>query len=196
MSSEVARDEAMCGDVLCRSEDGKHRYLYSQDKKYRYRFEAKLSDKPGVCMFVILNPATEKGREKRKNHKTRDNCEFFAEREECGRLWICNVFAFRSRRPRFIKDDSLYYIGANNDEYLRKYAHKADKIVCAWGGGTRKAHRERSGSVANILTDEGLLSRIYRLGEKLTQNGQPFHASLRGKSRKDVTLVPYDAPLQ
>ena len=178
-------------DVLCCSEDGKYRYLYSPDKKHRYWLEAKLSDKPGVCMFIILNPATEKGDESRRHHKTRKNCEYFADKEGCGTLWISNVFALRARRPKFIRDSSLLYVGMNNDDYIRRYAHGADRIVCAWGDGTRKAHRDRAENVASTLIEEGFSNKMYRLGERLTRNKQPFHASLRGKSPKDVNLVPY-----
>ena len=193
MNVQAQSGESIGEDVLCCSEDGKYRYRYSPDKKHRYWLEAKLSDKPGVVMFIMMNPATKYG-EVRKSKTTRDKCEAFAEKWGYGRLWSCNLFAFPGKNPAALKDSS--FIGPNNDCYIREHARGADKIVCAWGDGKRKVHRDRAADVEGMLIGEGHSYKMYRLGEKLTQKGQPFHPYARGKFSTGVSLVLHCSQLR
>ncbi len=184
-------------DFYCCSEDGKYRYLYSQDKKYRYWLEAKLyekPEKPGAILFIMLNPGTEAG-EERKNHVTRKNCERFAGEQRYGTLWTCNLFAFRAAESDAIKDES--HIGENNDSYTLRYSHQANMIVRAWGEGKgrskdKRYRRDRSRIVLQMLKDNGLLCRTFHLGLTKT-NSQPRHPMVLPLNTQPT---PYRPPLR
>ena len=82
--------------VIC-CEDRRYRYCESEDGHYRYWLEAKLADGNGVCLFLMLNPATENAdQERKRSHRTRKKCEKFSRRWGYGTLWTCNLFALRS----------------------------------------------------------------------------------------------------
>ena len=143
----------------------------SADGKYRYRLEVTLSDKPGICLFLMLNPGTEEGREDRP-HPTRKKCKDFAQEWYCGTLVGCNLFASRSSKPVNLE------VGPDNDQHILAAAQSADIIICAWGNGGRR--QGRSSHVIKMLTDAGHRKKMFRLGS-LTQKGEPRHPLGRGK---------------
>ena len=169
-------------DIHVCSEDGKYRYLYSEDRKYRYWLEAKLSEKPGVCLFIMFNPGTGEGKEDRKNHTTRRNCERFTREQGFGTLWTCNLFAFRAGDSKAIRDKS--HIGENNDSYILEYAYQADMIVCAWGNNGQ--YLDRGAEVRCMLVSEGLSDKLRHLG--LTKCNQPKHPMIL---RKKFQPIPF-----
>lgn len=183
-------------DRYCRSEGGKYRYLYSpdKDKKYRYWLEAKLCENPkrnGAVLFIMLNPGTETGKEKRKNHTTRNNCERFTREQGYGTLWTCNLFAFRASKSDVIKCKS--HIGENNDSYILRYAQQAEVILCAWGEGkgrsrTKEFRRDRGNSVLQLLKGSGLLPKTYHL-RKLTMNDQPRHPMILPENTQPIPIL-------
>ena len=180
----------MRGDVLCH--EGKYRYIYSEDKKYRYWLEAELckeAEKTGAILFIMLNPGTEEGKEDRNNHVTRTNCERFTREQGFGILWTCNLFAYRARGSQVIKGKP--HIGLNNDRYIQKYAHQAEMILCAWGEGRgsvkdKRFRNNRGSCVIQVLKDHGLLSKTYHLG--CINSGQPRHPM---RLAKEIQPIPY-----
>ena len=145
----------------------------SADGKYRYRLEVKISEKSGICLFLMLNPGTEEGHEDR-SHPTREKCKGFAQEWGYGTLVDCNLFASRSSKPANLEVDP------DNDEHILAAAQSADVIICAWGNGGRR--QGRSSQVIKMLIDAGHRKKMFRLGS-LTQEGFPRHPLGRGKHR-------------
>lgn len=168
-----------------RSKDGRCRYCYSSDRRYRYWLEVKLSGKGGVCMFLMLNPGTEnEDRERESTHRTRKRCMKFAEREGYGTLLTCNLFALRSKDPRNLRKCSNP-IGSDNDQHILRKALESDLIICAWGD--KGTHLGRANQVVQMLKSAELSEKMRHLG--LTANEQPRHPLF---IKKDAQLQPFD----
>ena len=169
-----------------RSKDGRCRYCYSPDGRYRYWLEVKLSGKGGVCMFLMLNPGTEnEDLEHKPAHPTRKRCMQFAEREGYGTLLTCNLFALGSQNPENLKK-CPNPIGPDNDQHILRKAHESDLIICAWGY-KGEAHLDRVNQVVQMLKSAGLSEKMRHLG--LTAKRQPQHPLI---TKKDAQLQPFD----
>ena len=177
--------------VIC-CEDRRYRYCESEDGRYRYWLEAKLEDRNGVCLFLMLNPATKNAdQECKRSHRTRKKCEEFSRRWGYGTLWTCNLFALRSEDPKELKEvvKREEAIGADNDLHIVQKAHRSDMIVCAWGN-KGKYHGHRGREVAEMLRNEGLLCKMHYLA--MTGKCQPMHPLF---IKRDALPKPFvDAP--
>ena len=162
--------------------DGGHS-LISRCQQYRFWYPLKLSDKSGVCVFIMLNPATTaSGSQKPKGQGARKKCIRFARDRDFGILLICNLFAYRSPDPKglLVPSDP---VGAGNDHYIADVIGRAGKIICAWGDGRRMEKKvdERARQVVAIL-EEKAASKLYALGPTLTKRGQPRHPARNSMS--------------
>ena len=98
-------------------------------------------------MIVIgLNPSTA---DEAKDDPTIRRCIAFAKREDCGRLVMLNLFAFRARKPA----DMLTArdpVGPGTDRALRDYAGgpRTSIVVAAWG---RRGPRKRVAEVMSLF---------------------------------------------
>ena len=156
--------------------------ICSSDGKYRYWKEVRLSDQRGVCLFIMLNPATE-DENVPKYHRTLEKCKKFAQRWGYGVLWTCNLFALRSPVPTKLKISSDP-IGPDNDSYILKYARQANKIVCAWGNDG--AYLGRGVQVVRMLEGSGFSHKIFDLG--LTKKHQPKHPLFLSDSQEEFPI--------
>ena len=144
---------------------------------YRYRLEVKISENPGICLFLMLNPGTETGREERY-HPTRQRCIKFTHGWGYGTLWTCNLFARRASKPKDLRFEANPQGNPDNDDHIRQAAAAADIIVCAWGTSGwkvgRSTFRERLSDIAATLRPEIDKGKVYALGEP-SKGGQPRH---------------------
>ncbi|WP_127580893.1 DUF1643 domain-containing protein [Paenibacillus koleovorans] len=85
-------------------------------------------DLPKV-LFVMLNPSTA---DASIDDPTIRRCIGFAKAWGFGSLEVVNLFAYRATDPEELKKCSDP-IGPNNDYHIRRAAHRADKIIAAWG---------------------------------------------------------------
>ncbi len=103
---------------------------FSDCLKFRYWLERDLEVKSEKTLLVIgLNPSTA---DAENNDPTIRRCIRFATEWGYGRLWVANIFAFRSTDPKGllgIKDP----VGADNDKWIKKLNLKADLTLVAWG---------------------------------------------------------------
>ena len=167
----------------------------SADGKYRYRLEVKISEKFGICLFLMLNPGTEEGHEDRY-HPTREKCKGFAQEWGYGTLVDCNLFAVRGKDAKealSVADP----IGLENNRHIKAAASRADKIVLAWGDsgvGALGKHEfnERVAKVVQLLKEASASEKLYMLCPSgkpcLTQKGQPRHPLYL---RLNTPLVPF-----
>ena len=144
-----------------------HDVSFSRDRRYRYWLEAKMSDRDGVCLFLMLNPSRA---DETRSDPTVTRCKGFVRVWGYGVLWVCNLFAMRSPRPEVLKQ-SPDPVGRMNDGHIMRRARGADSVVCAWGNDGQ--HLDRGESVLRMLEDEGLSDKMYHFG--MTKKGQPRH---------------------
>jgi hypothetical protein len=104
--------------------------IISKDGKYRYWLERKLSSPiKNTCVFIMLNPSTA---DAELDDPTIRRCKGFAERFQCGKLVVVNLFAYRATRPADLykaKDP----VGKENDKHLAKALALPGMIICGWG---------------------------------------------------------------
>lgn len=174
--------------TLTKTDEGEsqtHRACYSEDECYRYWLEVKQSGKAGVCMFLMRNPSTEsEDRERESTHPTRKKCMKIAEREGCGTLVTCNLFALRTKEPENLRKCSDP-IGPDNDQHILRIAQESDLIVCAWGNDG--AYHDRGNEVLQMLESAGLSQKMRHLG--LTVKKQPRQPA---RIKNDAPLRPFE----
>ena len=152
------------------------RSLISSCGLYRYWYRLdELSDSPGTCCFIMLNPATKAGDSPAKRQGARKKCQRFAREHDFGTLLICNLFAYRSRNPKELRD-VCDPIGPDNDRHIAEVVRRSDKIVCAWGNGARwRMTADRARQVVPILAANNADGKLFALGADFTKHGQPRH---------------------
>ena len=144
-----------------------HTTVFSPDRRYRYWLEAKLSAAAGVCMFLMLNPSTA---DEMKSDPTVTRAKGFAQSWGYGTLWVCNLFALRATQPEVLKRDPEP-VGAENDDYILRCAHRSDEVVCAWGN--HGEHLDRGTQTLGMLMDQEWTGKLGHLG--MTMRNQPKH---------------------
>ena len=145
-----------------------HEVIMSKDKLYRYWLGADISDESSVCLFIMLNPSSA---DANTTDKTIEKCKKFARRWGYGKLWVCNLFAFRTPSPSDLKCAFDPFGYRNMDEIL-KSAKNANIIVCAWGNDG-ELEDNTGARVLDMLRNEGLASKLRHLGT--TVRNQPKH---------------------
>ncbi len=144
-----------------------HKAIFSEDRRYRYWLEAKLSDSDGVCMFLMLNPSTA---DEVQSDPTVTRAKGFAQSWGYGTLWVCNLFALRATDPDILKKDPEP-IGAENDEHILCSARLSDEIICAWGN--HGEHLDRGAQILSMLMGQESTGKLGHLG--MTMRNQPKH---------------------
>ena len=103
--------------------------IISEDKRYRYMLTRVWDETKPMVMWVMLNPSTA---DANNDDPTIRKCIAFAKSWGYGGIYVANLFGFRATNPRRLLQTEAP-IGAMNEEYLRTYAEKVDKVICAWG---------------------------------------------------------------
>jgi len=133
---------------------------------YRYHLWRRWSLAPKTCLFVMLNPSTATDV---IDDPTIRRCRGFAQRERCGRLEVCNIFALRSTDPAALYTTPKAEGDPENLERILDAAEEADIVVCAWGSHGK--HRARGAFVKRAFEECGIKS--FTLG--MTKTGEPGH---------------------
>ncbi len=135
--------------------------IFSEDNIHRYALihEWEL-DRPSL-MIISLNPSAEDGE---LNNPTIRRCIGFAKRWGFGRLFITNLFSFKTSSPKDLFN-SENPIGNKNDYWLKKLSKKVDKVVLAYGnhGKFKNRHEE----ILKIIHDPYCI--------KKSKTGMPMH---------------------
>ena len=145
-----------------------HETEFSEDRIYRYWLEYVVrEDVDSACLFIMLNPSTA---DEVQSDPTVTRCKNYSARWGYGKLWVCNLFAFRATDRKVMKraEDP---IGCLNDYHIYERAKKADMIVCAWG--TDGKYMNRGVRVSRHLKLIGLADKVHHLG--LNADGSPKH---------------------
>jgi len=105
--------------------------VISPCRRYRYALWREWDKRAPQMLIIGLNPSTA---DEIEDDQTIKRCIGFAQREDCGKLVMLNLFAFRATEPR----DMLAAtdpIGPRNDAMLRSYSRdeRTAFAVAAWG---------------------------------------------------------------
>lgn len=136
--------------------------IYSPCERYRYTLHRQWSDiNTRTVMFLLLNPSTATDWDL---DPTLTRCRNFAQSWGFGRMWVGNIFAFRSTCPKAMKAQHDP-VGVDNDAYIAAMAREAHLVVAGWGNHGK--HMKRSEYVRGGFSDLHCLS--------LTKDGEPRH---------------------
>lgn len=143
----------------------KHEHVFSPCREYRYTlwrefgteflFDGGNKMKEGFVQFIGLNPSTS---DEVKDDNTIRRLIKFTKAWGYGAMCMTNVYAFRSRDPKFMKKQ-LFPIGENNDRWLYDVATNAALVVCAWG----RHGQARGQVVADMLRARNVKLHYFRL---------------------------------
>ena len=129
--------------------------------KYRYALRRLWDTQLPTVLFIGLNPSTA---DASLDDPTLRRCIKFAETWGYGGVVIGNLFAFRAKDPRALRN-APDPIGPANDQRLVQLRQEAGMAVAAWGHlGTLNGR----GSIVAAM-----LSNLYCLGQ--TKTGAPRH---------------------
>ena len=149
-----------------------------------------MSDNPGACLFLMLNPSTKSQNPRKGSHPSRSRCENLTREMRFGTMLTCNLFAYRTpdtdelwmqEHPAEPPDEK----GAN-DRHIREAVKRAEIVVCAWGNGGASRRlgclARRIQRVLEILDEErahNKLHALYKDRQQFTREGQPAHPGWR-----------------
>ncbi len=121
------------GDRLKRSAIIKGNYRYSLKREWDdYNLRK--------AVFVLLNPSTAGDS---VDDRTTMRCVSFAKKLGCGSVELVNIFAYRSRDWRNLRDLSLEEAtGPENRFYLENALHSGSEIIVGWGENCTIHHRD------------------------------------------------------
>lgn len=147
--------------------------IYSEDSRYRFALWRIWKAGP-TALIIGLNPSTAT---ETIDDPTIRRCISFMDREGFGGFYMLNLFAFRATNP-FVMKMEADPIGEGNDEHLRAFAAKTDKVIFAWGA--IGIHRNRDKEVVAMFPNAHCFGT--------TKSGQPKHPLYLESSTE---IIPY-----
>lgn len=139
--------------------------IFDRDRKFRYCLVRNFEKGNLDIGFIMLNPSTADHNE---NDPTIRRCIDIAKKLNAKKLYVLNLFAFRSTKPEGLKSTNDP-TGPNNDYYLKQSIEKMDKIVVAWGG--KGGLNNRSNDVRDLLIN--YKHKVFVL--KIIKDNEPHH---------------------
>ena len=110
--------------------------IISNCNKYRYELHREWDKDKKKVLFIMLNPSTA---DADNNDLTTIRCINFAKKWGYGGIMIGNIYPFRAKRPKHLKEwlntsnNGLWEHREGNIDAVHQMAEQADLIVCAWG---------------------------------------------------------------
>jgi hypothetical protein len=149
--------------------------------RYRYRlWREGWSADDRACLFFMLNPSTADGVE---DDPTIRKCVGFCKRWGYGRLFVVNLFAFRSTAPKgLLQVDSP--VGPDNDVWIYAELAAASRIVLAWGSHPEVRHlmARRVEQIRSFVSQ----AKTVTLGS--CKDGQPRHPLMLSYATQPVPV--------
>ena len=104
--------------------------------QHRYSLSRIWDEDKGKVLFIMLNPSTANAIH---DDPTTIRCINYAKKWGYGGIMIGNIYPFRAKRPKdlreWIKYSGVYeyYRELDNENHVHDMVGQADLIVCAWG---------------------------------------------------------------
>lgn len=161
-------------------EDFDDRWAYSDDMLYRWWWERRWGDEPGLC-WVGLNPST--GDTTKRPRPTLRKVVALAKAHGLGAVTVVNLFSWRATKPADLKRAAAEHdiVGARTDSVILEISSRSTITLAAWG--SHGSLLGRGNAVA------GLLSSPVCLGT--TAGGEPRHPLYLPAATE---LHPYEPP--
>jgi hypothetical protein len=134
--------------------------------RFRYRLWRKWGC-GSPLLFVMLNPSTADGE---TDDATIRRCLAFAEAHDFGELEVVNLFAYRARDPKALRQAGVP-VGPDNDAHIREAARESAAVCVAWGAHAAGLVRPRE--VLDLLRTIVPATRLFCL--RMTRGGYPQH---------------------
>lgn len=149
---------------------------FSDCGAYRYLLWRSWNEKLPGCTFIMLNPSTANEFE---NDRTVAKCIKFAIKWGFGKLYVVNLFAWRSTDPeamKLVKEP----IGPENDYWIAHACLNAPFVICAWGNDGDFMNRsseilEYFRVRKDIEKDNPILVKTRAYALLINKTGQPAH---------------------
>ena len=148
--------------------------VFSNCEKYRYVLSRVWDNQREGVVFVGLNPSTA---DEKIDDPTIRRCRGFAEFWGFGKMYMLNLFAYRSTDPRNLKK-CYHPMGEHNLSFLEKYIRKYKTVAC-YGNGGKYLNRHKE----FLKAHSG-----YLYGIKILKNGMPSHPLYLKKDLQPVKL--------
>ena len=111
--------------------------IISDCGKYRYELHRTWDEKKKKVLFIMLNPSTACGV---TDDLTTIRCINFAKKWGYGGIMIGNIYPFRAKRPKHLRQwmkmrfkEDYPELDRYNKDHVYEMAEQTDLIVCAWG---------------------------------------------------------------
>lgn len=155
---------------------------------YRYRLDRDLGRVDPVALVIMVNPSTADAVE---NDATIRKLLGFGWVYGWGRLMVGNLFAYRSKDVRALRD-TIDPIGRDNDMHLLHMMRQADVVVVAWGPRAKqpKELRDRYSRIMHLSRCAG--RDLFSIGPT-AKDGHPKHPLMLPYS---LELEPWKDPAQ
>jgi hypothetical protein len=155
--------------------------IISDCGRYRYRLSRCWDESLPSCLFIMLNPSTA---DDKTDDRTIKRCIGFAKSWGYGKLYVGNLFAFRTSKPAQMKR-AADPVGPDNQHHLERMARKAIRsggvCIAAWGEDGR--HKQQDQTVIAWFDEFGI--QLHYL--KLTRNSKiPRHPLYLPGNRKPI----------
>jgi hypothetical protein len=140
-------------------------FEYSDDGRYRWWYERRWSDAPGLC-WVGLNPST--GDTTGRPRPTLRKIVARADQLGLGAVTVVNLFSWRATKPqdlRAARHAGYDIVGSRTDDEIRRVADESAVTLLAWGSHGSLLDRGRD--VARLVPNAMCLGR--------TRSGEPRH---------------------
>ena len=135
--------------------------ILSEDRQYRYVLSRIWDANKPIVVFIGLNPSTA---DELNDDSTISKCINYAKSWGYGGFYMLNLFAYRAKNPSDMFN-AKEPIGSENDNFIKEYIKKSDKVVCVWGNNGD--FKQRGESVLELVPNAYYL--------KLNKSGQPAH---------------------
>ena len=140
------------------------RAVFDRTGKYRYSLSRVWACHRPRILFVMLNPNQA---DDLRDDPTIKRCTGLADALGFGSLAVVNLFAYRAKTPRLLRE-AKEPVGIKNDMHIRNAASQSHSIVVAWGN--HGCLKERDQEVLALLSEFGSL---YSFGR--TKLNMPKH---------------------
>lgn len=146
--------------------------IFSENRTHRYVLIREWNLNQPSLMIISLNPSTA---DEELDCPTIKRCIGFAKRWGFGKLFVTNLFSFRTPSPKDLFN-SKDPIGDKNDYWLKKLSEKADKIVLAYGNHGK--FKDRHNEILKMINNPHCI--------KKSKTGMPMHPLYLKYTKKPI----------
>lgn len=135
--------------------------IFSEDRKHRYVLIRKWDLNKPSLMIISLNPSTA---DEEINDPTIRRCIGFAKQWGFGKLFVTNLFSFRTTFPKDLFNCENP-VRDKNDYWIEKLSREVDKVVLAYGNHGK--FKNRHNEILKIINNPHCI--------KKSKAGMPMH---------------------